>query len=870
MANNRRRQGEIDTVQQQDVSTYGLTAANQQLAELGTPIPILFGKRTKEGTGGFVHTPLMIYQRMHSAGEYEWTRLGFVCGEGGVRLKEPAERGIRLGTDLIKSKQSSFYDLRFTDGATDDNDVNIANTSFFGSWTDIYSTITDKDDFFTIQRGLKQTRGLSQSFDPNQNFGLAGEPPDCETSTDPEFETSFPYPRGKSTHIEYNQINASIANTRKCLVTEFGFRVNLPQPSLSGLDAEIPVGSIWEYEQGSVNAIRSFLVTGLLSTINQTPLITSYASPPQAGGVWPSKTRVQIVSQDIAFYTVYRKFYPGNSSYTPLEPEQIAEAYSDFLNRYGNSVFFITLDDMPSFIWTENRDSFLSFNPDAINGYWERQDGQFDPSVFNPADPCEVQLTSDMLKNTLVPKLFCKIFYRKISSTSNNWEPLFENPFCFVNPNQSEIFASLKVIHPANAEEAFEYKFKPLLPVQADEFNGADFVNNEVIIEYTVGTKIRTGKYGVKSTSGNKVAVLFPGTQDIFQLTGNDGFEIICEGFYETVTTEVQQNNQVPNYDVGISYVNECVRDVSTDYPFMSMGSLTLRAGKGVSSADQLSFYYNDGAEIEKTDGSTGASNLFADLCYHALTYYPGSQGPITRNQIDIESFIAANKFCKSRKLFYDGVLYSSNGIHEFIAEHAKFFLHRFGMNQGKYTLFPALVDSKTKVDTATANQVVTTDILDASSFAIDYATLIDRDAAFLTIIWRLQEKNMPGIRETVTVKPRGYKGSNKLSYDLSGFCTSKDHAIAVARYLLFARMQQDQVVTFTCSKSSVDLTPGRLFRFALSVENSIGATYTNNDQYQVTSTVYRSDGLLDIRAVLMPPGLSGSVFDPNTYPEVE
>ena len=69
-----RRGGDQRTVQRQDASTYGLNAANQELAEIGTPIPVLFGKRTDEGTGGFVHVPSMIYQRMHSAGEYEWTR----------------------------------------------------------------------------------------------------------------------------------------------------------------------------------------------------------------------------------------------------------------------------------------------------------------------------------------------------------------------------------------------------------------------------------------------------------------------------------------------------------------------------------------------------------------------------------------------------------------------------------------------------------------------------------------------------------------------------------------------------------------------------------------------------------------------------
>ena len=76
--------------------------------------------------------------------------------------------------------------------------------------------------------------------------------------------------------------------------------------------------------------------------------------------------------------------------------------------------------------------------------------------------------------------------------------------------------------------------------------------------------------------------------------------------------------------------------------------------------------------------------------------------------------------------------------------------------------------------------------------------------------------------------------------------------------------------MSFTCSKSGVDLTPGRLFKFNLSIETSAGATYTNTDQYQVTSATYREDGLLDIRAIYSAPPMYHRVFTAETYPEVD
>jgi hypothetical protein len=82
-------------------------------------------------------------------------------------------------------------------------------------------------------------------------------------------------------------------------------------------------------------------------------------------------------------------------------------------------------------------------------------------------------------------------------------------------------------------------------------------------------------------------------------------------------------------------------------------------------------------------------------------------------------------------------------------------------------------------------------------------------------------------------------------------------------------RLKQDRTASFTCAKSAVDLSPGRLFKFDFSVSTSSGKTYTNQDQYQVTSTTYREDGLLDVQAVHMPAGMTDAVFRRTTYPKV-
>ena len=853
------------TLQPQNASTYGLNSSAQSLAEIGTPIPLAFGRRTSS-TGGFVHTPLMIYQRMHSAGAYQWVRAGYVIAEG--RLSIPEERGVRNGSDLIHSVQSEFYDLAFNNGRYVENDPRDSNTSSYGSFAGLNATLTGGGKYFTIQSAdSKQERGFSQSFDPGKSFGLEGENPDCTTSQDSEFSDLLPYPT-KAPRVKFNPIDASISNTRKADTTEFGFAVTMPRvtPEPTEESGTVPIGSKWKFKpERFVSAfVYSLYPGGSYDPITGLPFIgvtaSSQSSGTQTPGIFINGDPIQIISPEIAFYALYRGYYGK------FPAEDIAKIYGKFLATFGSesNVLFIKTDKKVSSIYSLSKSEFLPDDQGLAN--WTRTDGQFSPALYDETgelnNPCDLIVDSSMLDDTRVPKLFFKLYYREIDAANEAWRPVFDKPFCLINPNPATVFADLRIRHPSS--EAYEYKFKPMIPVQSED-----------VLQF----RYEQWKLGVKSSTNNtsqKVPVLYPSTNNEFVLNGNDGFKLIYSGFYEQVTSEIKLDDQTTDFGVDISYVNEGI-DEEIDYPFMSTGILTLRAGKGVSSLGQLSLYYENGALIQKTDLTSSSSNYFPDLCYHLLTYYPStklisnnnSAGPVKRSQIDTGSFLDAIKFTSKHKLYFDGVIYDFSGIHEFISEHAKFFCLRFGIRNGLYCLFPAVFDSVTNVDVAAPGQVVTGDILDASSFQIEYAPLIERDKASVTVVWRKQDKYMPGVNETVTVAPPGYEGANRLTYDLSGFCTSETHAEAAARFMLAMRLKQDRTASFTCAKSAVDLSPGRLFKFDFSVSTSSGKTYTNQDQYQVTSTTYREDGLLDVRAVYMPAGIEGAVFRRAIYPKV-
>jgi hypothetical protein len=848
--NQQRRQGDSNTLQDKNISTYGLNAPSQELAGVGEPIHILFGERTQQGTGGFVHAPQLIYQRMHSAGTYEWARIGFVMGEGGISLDRPPEQGFRIGSDLLHSKQAEFWKLSVTNGSTADNDPTESNTLAYGNYN-LYNTLTANNEFFTIQWDTTTIRGFSQSFDPGKSFGLEGEPPDCENSTDQDFTVSLPNPT-TGTNIEYNPVAAEIANTRVCNTTEFGFGVTVPPPSLvPEEDNTVPVGSKWTYNEDTSTG-STYLITYLITdgttrnALTQVPHPIGRSTGQLNKGHFKTGTKVQIISPQIAFYALYHHLYDV------FPKEDLEKAWGYFQTAYGaqTDVLFIKLDDYPSWIYhLNNRNAFL------IENQFIRTDGIFDPNVYNPYTPCELPVTDEILKDPRIGKVFFKLFYRKISSTTTDWRPVWDKPFCLVNPNISEIYTGFRLKHPGTDPDAYEYKLKPLLPDQ---------------VNVGLREKFERYKYGILTTpnDANRVPVLYPSTNKSYNFVANDGFRVMWEGYYEHVVTDTKLNEQTTNYSISIRYVNEGLKD-SPDYPNMGIGVLTVRGGKSLSDLSQLLSYHDKGAQITKVDQTTGTSNLFPDLCYHLLTYYPGATGSLTNSQINLTSFTDANAYTKSKSLFYDGVITERVGAHEFISEHAKFFLHRFGISNGVYTLFPALIDSQTKVTTAATSQTVTLDIIVPDSLEFEYATLAERGDAYVTITYRRQNQYMPGENETVTVSPATYQGPDRLNYDLSGFCTSKEHAITVARFLLAMRKQQDKTVTFTCFKSSVDLSPGRLFKFNLSITTSSKNTFTEQDQYQVTSTTYREDGLLDIRAVRMPTGMSSDVFSTTTYPEV-
>lgn len=788
------------------ISTYALNTG-QSVAGLGETIPILFGKRTTT-SGGLVIAPNAVYQRMHSEGVYEWLRAAYVIGEGGVTLGIPALRGIRLGNKTIDSNSISYWSFGATTGATADNDPTTTNITSYGSFK-LFDELTPANEYLTGTINQGEVRSFSQVIDSNESFGFSGEEPDCDGESGAIASSTI-------TPVSLNPVQAFITNTRSCEVTEIGLAAALASNS-SNKNETAPPGSMW--------------VTG--SLVYRVVSIGTYIS-----SRYSYNYRSNVVNRstlDVVFADLKSKWDKGTRFLQPLESDTLAPIPNGFILDRKNFLEEIGVKYQPYTDANRNR------NTTPATGY-----------ALPAPDACALPDFTQILSDPNNPKMAFHIYWRSATDASSDaWRQLTIQPLIIACADSTVMFSTLKIQHPSLS--AVQYKIEPVLP---DDF-GRNYLQYNAILD---GTTV-----GYQAASKGSFPVIYSRNAAVQNINLRDGFKLEYKGGYAPFYGEVDLDDQSVNYAVGISYVNEIIQD-SPNYPYMSTAVLNLRGFKGMTSTGQLSLYYDDGAEISLLEtGSTGTSNMFPELANYLLTTFPGGTGAVSASNIDTASFLKAITFTRAKGLFFDGVITEKSGAFEFIAEHAEFFLLRFGMNQGKYAFTIATQDSSTGTSTAAATQVLTLDDIIADSYSVEYKTLQDREEAFINVTYRVQERYMLGEDRTVTVAPAGYTGSNIISYDLSDFCTTENHAVTYARFALATRLKQTHAVSFTTFLGRIDLSPGRLFTFNLSVTTSLGKSYTNTEQYQVVSTVYQPDGTVNVQAIHAPTDLSSVVFS-NTY----
>ena len=281
-----------------------------------------------------------------------------------------------------------------------------------------------------------------------------------------------------------------------------------------------------------------------------------------------------------------------------------------------------------------------------------------------------------------------------------------------------------------------------------------------------------------------------------------------------------------------ISYVNEIRANepVIPSYFNMSVFGLSLRSGKNFTRLDQLRFWTPGGIQVYRhLTKDVGRSNLFSDFVYWLLTDKDAGTGDLVSEElVDKDSFERTARFLETNKIYCDTVLQDAVNLRQYISDTAKLMLCNFTIIDGKFGLEPALpVNSAGELsfDPVPIAMIFSEGNIIEGSFALDYLEYQQRADFKAVATYRLA--GAPGVDEysgvptglpedtNVIVRyesERGGKDSVEV-FDMATFCTQREQAILVCKYLLALRRLVRYTVKFQTVPEGISLRPGDFIR---------------------------------------------------------
>jgi hypothetical protein len=359
--------------------------------------------------------------------------------------------------------------------------------------------------------------------------------------------------------------------------------------------------------------------------------------------------------------------------------------------------------------------------------------------------------------------------------------------------------------------------------------------------------------------------------------------EVVFEGqsqfndisFYRSL---VQKSNESePEHE--IVYVNEILpNDQAPAFDDLTMAGLSLKASRNFTQLDQLRTWIGKGICVERlhpnlstyqgNNSSEGPSNLLTDLVFHLFTNQVSGAGgltgmtPANPDLLDKEKFIATSRFLRQQELFFNGVIGENINLRQFITDMAPNFLCNFVLSDGKFALVPA-VPSKAggSINTGAVEikQLFTSGNILEDSFKLEYLRAEERRPFKANVRYRQESKNKFPEEKVVEVSINRKRRDSKLGnlnikdlpseqFNLAQFCTSKEHAVKVAKYFLGLRELVTHTISFSTTVDGLNLEAGAFIKV---ITESSPYSSANNGTIgtngQVTSVTHLDDGDYDV-----------------------
>lgn len=272
----------------------------------------------------------------------------------------------------------------------------------------------------------------------------------------------------------------------------------------------------------------------------------------------------------------------------------------------------------------------------------------------------------------------------------------------------------------------------------------------------------------------------------------------------------------------------------------------------------QVRCFVRNGVQIDRVLGGNGSSCSFPDLAYYLLR----NASKISDNLIDLPSLQAAENFNAKYQLYFNGVLANSVNLRDYLTRVAPMFMLRFVQVNGKFGLKPVLpLDSGSNItlDTLTPKYVFDSSNLVAGTYQKSYINIGGRKKFCALMTWRSQTDSIYGTPKTLEVRYAGTAIDGPFEqYDMEEFCTTKNHAAIIGKYIIASRKLITHTIGFQTTELIGDLVPTDIITVSLDYGTSVGIGESSTIFYQVDTVSEGADGVFSVEATHFPTTAAG------------
>lgn len=293
---------------------------------------------------------------------------------------------------------------------------------------------------------------------------------------------------------------------------------------------------------------------------------------------------------------------------------------------------------------------------------------------------------------------------------------------------------------------------------------------------------------------------------------------------------DVERMSHMDNPEHEVVYVCEQLQQPTPTYENLAIAGMRINSSKEWTSFNSLSAFITRGTAVQRlVSDATEATNLLPEIAYALLTDpLIGAGSLIGESQVDRDRMTTAAYFCEANGFTWDGVISDRINLREWIFEQAGYCLLDFTILGGRFSLVPSVpynTDYTIKYNGTPEIKALFTDG-NIRKMKVTWLSPEERRLFRATCLWRQDTYN--GFPETKVLTVRlsdaegGSDNDTEEVFDMSGWCTTEEHAYTFARYALKLRQLVDHSITFeTTPQAAMNMAPGEYFRLVSEVTHT-------------------------------------------------